>query len=606
MAFELNQLSTWLHSTNPVEMIERTAAAKELFWPIIVAIIGASYATYQRRHYTRRFKKSERLNQIITERIADERAVLQNDLDYQKSLVTQLALEIDELNTQRQKIGKRLPEAAMRMYRLHRRNGQSPVADDILIDWFAHEGEAISQLLLQRAESIFYSVYGENLREHGLSAAQSFAHAALVFWTENKEAKRFFDELNAWRQSEGLPDIAVVEALKAAMDEQLPLVPFSAASIEDGLGAIKEANALRDAGLFHLASLRIESAIAMLTSQISSTALPTLKARHVRARILKSRGLYAEALFEEQELEPLWAANSAAIERDENALDNFRIQAECLIALGRHTEAFEKISMVYEISGMTLDADDEFALSVHHTKAEILHRLEKTSEALALLEHVLPKRINREGAHSLNVMASQHLYARVLSSAGQLEKALELIRANCAFYEANPNWYLHPSLLSTKHMMAEILNKLNQLDEALEAIKFSVDGYASNPAVTADHPLSLASRWLLAKIMHRKGCSVEALEILRDILEKETNNVSLGYDHPQTQLTRNLIAQIEEESKVKKDAAHISGYDTPILVSLSYKKSSTWDTLGYQPAVRVNDLKETGVRMNANDRGEIA
>ena len=256
--------------------------------------------------------------------------------------------------------------------------------------WLEREGDAISRLLLHRAEWASARAVGE-LRSAGLAVGESLANAAMVLWPANEEAKELYGDLVAIRKAEAHPYLSFPQAL-AAIDSEAVKARFTAEEVEEALAAETEAERLMYQGFYHLAVRMIDRAMTLLRRQLGADALQTLHARRLRAGILLLRGRYADALAEIDSVVKVSVANPALGPGTPIPSASRFLLAQALCDLGRAAEALPVIEQVVRGNGRQpgLRAG---ALPIPWRSASLLARalcnLGRAAEALPIIEQVV-------------------------------------------------------------------------------------------------------------------------------------------------------------------------------------------------------------------------
>ena len=139
---------------------------------------------------------------------------LQDDVARRDQALQEATIQIEHLKRRIAELEERLVETALAAAQEEWRNGNDVLANRALQGWLEREGEAISRLLLHRAEWASVHAVGE-LRSAGLVVGESFASAAIVLWPVNAAAVELIGDLVALRTIEGHAQLPFPQALAA-------------------------------------------------------------------------------------------------------------------------------------------------------------------------------------------------------------------------------------------------------------------------------------------------------------------------------------------------------------------------------------------------------
>jgi tetratricopeptide (TPR) repeat protein len=338
---------------------------------------------------------------------------LRDDVARRDQALQEARIRTEHLERRSAELEGRLAETALAAAQKEWRDGNDALANRALQGWLEQEGEAISRLLLHRADWASGHAVGE-LRSAGLAVGESFANAAIVLWPANKEAKELYDDLVTLRRTEAHAQLPFLPAL-TTIDSEAVKVRFAAEEVEEALAAETEAERLTYQGIYHLAIRLSDRAVILFRRQLGQNALQTLRARRLRAEILRHRGYYADA-FAEIDCVVRGAATNPALGPDHpETLASRHALAFVLRALGRSAEALPIIEQVAEATpaNPAFGPEHPNTLTSRLMLADVLTDLGRLAEALPIIEQVAGAAAASPalGPEHPNTLASRQLLA---------------------------------------------------------------------------------------------------------------------------------------------------------------------------------------------------
>ncbi|MEM7262190.1 MAG: serine/threonine-protein kinase, partial [Planctomycetota bacterium] len=152
-------------------------------------------------------------------------------------------------------------------------------------------------------------------------------------------------------------------------------------------------------------------------------------------------------------------------DRDEQTLAAELRRAEFLGESGSHPEAEKLLRRILDRGVRAYGPDHELIESVEHTLAGTLSYLNRSDEAIALLESIVNTRRNRDGAFSLETLASVQVLGAAYLRQGEYQKSLDIFNEA---WELQKKYYgkEHPSALTVQASIATVLSNCGHMEEA--------------------------------------------------------------------------------------------------------------------------------------------
>lgn len=227
------------------------------------------------------------------------------------------------------------------------------------------------------------------------------------------------------------------------------------------------------------------------------------RATYSRAELLKELEQYSEALDELDQLEIKIDAS------DVFSLACKHLRADILNSSGLHAEALRVVTHVLNLSLERFGPVHVQTIRSRLLEADVLYRLRQFNEALGKAE---PLRRDMGKLYGLNhpyVLACEHLVVALLHQTGRLnearKRAIALISKRTDVLDAD-----HPEVASSRSLLVDTLVNGGNLDEALDPL---------DPLLPARHPASgprdrstLMLRCMHAVTLSRQGFIQQAME----------------------------------------------------------------------------------------------
>ena len=253
-------------------------------------------------------------------------------------------------------------------------------------------------------------------------------------------------------------------------------------------------------------------------------------------------------------------------------------RAKAKAGVGRFEDGTAELKSLLEDQSAVLGGGHPDSWATRSTRVELLNRLGRTEESLALcndgdgvmesgsvVDDLLPAGILRVvalmgdkrasvavdayrellsgaekefGFDHENVLAARSNLAAALSRDNRWGEAVAEYRMLVQGYE----WVLgpdHPNTLATRHNLAGALQESGRVEEAIEAYQTVLTDRLR--VLGADHPGTLTTRHNLAGALQESGRVEEAIEAYQTVLTDRLR--VLGPDHPSTLKTRDNLVE---------------------------------------------------------------
>ncbi|UBU16344.1 tetratricopeptide repeat protein [Nonomuraea gerenzanensis] len=268
---------------------------------------------------------------------------------------------------------------------------------------------------------------------------------------------------------------------------------------------------------------------------------------------LREYGSYSRALNLAQAtmaMEPLLPG------RDSARLKVHHSMANVLHKLGRFADAEAAFRSLLAYRERAFGSGHPETLLTRHNLATTLHKSGKVHEAEEGYRSVLVDRERVLGADHPHTMLTRHNLGLALHDIGRFRLAEKTYREVLCDQTRvlGPD---HPQTLRTQHNLATVLHDRKCIRGAGVALAEVLA--ARERVLGVDHPDTLLTRHNFAVNLHERGKSREAQDVLRKVLADRER--VLGQEHPHTELTRRYLASVSHDGEA-------SPSETPFEVSV--------------------------------------
>ena len=300
-------------------------------------------------------------------------------------------------------------------------------------------------------------------------------------------------------------------------------------------------------GKYDRASLHLEEARVKFESVLGPEHLKSLESTHDLARLLRARGMLAEAEdFGRHTLDThrrvLGPEHPMTLEAMQNLGAVFKEQ-------GKYAEAESLFRQALQAAAGLLSPDEEFISYLRNDLAIVLKHQDKIAEAERLYELTLARQeCELPTDHPLMLTTKKNL-AELYVQQGRLEEAESLLRKTWEALRGivGPD---HPDTLRVVNTLASLCRKQGSLVEAEELFTRVLEVRRSK--LGEKHPETMSTMHNLASLLQDSGELEKAEQIFRRVLSMRL--AKLGPDHPSVFATRNNLAGLLKERRKLDEA----------------------------------------------------
>jgi hypothetical protein len=304
-------------------------------------------------------------------------ARLQDDLERRTQQLDRSLQKEKQLEASCSEATGRLAETALADAQKWWRDDNYNRGNRALAEWLEREGEAISKVLVLRAEWATAHAAGD-LRAIGLAVAQAYTTAAISLWPQNRDAIELLGDLTILNVAEAQSSPPVTEALTEFEDRAHEM--FEPDLVEAADTAEAEAHRRFEQGHYHAALPTVERALILRFRTVGRIAAQTFRTQRLKSYILDGLGHTDEALPIARAVADACAASPALGPGHPDTLTSRHLVAQLLDALGHTDEALPIARAVADASAASpaLGPGHPDTLARRHLVAQLLHRLGHT------------------------------------------------------------------------------------------------------------------------------------------------------------------------------------------------------------------------------------
>jgi tetratricopeptide (TPR) repeat protein len=474
---------------------------------IEILMFGGVAFGFMRWYFWRRLRNKEDQVVDLTDALARSR---------KKS--DDLRTQLKDATATAEKLDSQLPQSVWAKVVVERDQGNPMLADRIVRDWIAAEGETIAALLMVRATWTGAHAVGDR-RDMGLVAAAGYATAATVFRPKNDESEALLEDIRALQISEGQLDRPLTTSL-AEFDRATEAV-FETDLVRQAAEAVAEADRMFSRGHYHLALTLIDGGVSLRVQNLGKHAVQTLSAQQFRCSIMTHLGRDDEVLPLIQDVIQSQTDSPALGPTHPDTLISQLYLVDALRGVDRTDEALRLVKSVSEACAAhpALGPEHPLSLSSGSREADILFVSDRIDEALPLAKTVweAQKASADLGPLHRNTLVNGVRLSQMLHASGRYDEAREITQDVLRSLESNAGRE-HSYTLVAKSFFADVLASLGEKHEALALARETYETMSASPAIGGHHPITLVTAMTIADIVNDLGRPHETLPIVRETL----------------------------------------------------------------------------------------